>query len=154
MTPAVKSLQRLDVCFSLQQYDHDPRASGYAKEAALALGVKIDSVFKTLCVKVDGKALAIAIVPASKNVNMKALAAAAGGKRAQMATPQEAQRATGYVVGGISPFGQKRKHLTLLDDSAMRLDVIHVSGGRRGLEITIAPGELLRALDARPVAIT
>lgn len=148
MTPAVKALEKAGVAFEVREYDHDPRAGSYGEEAAAALGVPPHSVFKTLFAKLDGKALVVGIVPVTHSLNLKALAKALGGKRAEMAPPAEAQRATGYVVGGISPFGQKKRHRTVLDESALSLDEIHVSGGRRGLEIALAPRDLIAVLDA------
>jgi Cys-tRNA(Pro)/Cys-tRNA(Cys) deacylase len=154
MTPAVKALERAKVSFRLQEYDHDPRAAAYGLEAAQALGVAPDAVFKTLLAELDGRELVVAIVPASATLNLKALAKAAGGKRAQMADPTAAERSTGYVRGGISPFGQKRRLRTFVDASVEELQTVHVSGGRRGLEISLAPADLVRVTRARlaPVA--
>ena len=153
MTPAVKALEKAGVPFELREYNHDPRTRGYGEEAAAALGLSAEQVFKTLFAKLDGKTLVVGIVPVSASLNLKALAKAAGGKRAEMAPAQEAERATGYVVGGISPFGQKKRHMTVLDDSALALEMIHVSGGKRGLEIAIAPRDLIAVLSARTASI-
>ncbi len=122
-------------------------------EAAEALGVEADSIFKTLMVTLDDGTYAIGIVPVICKLDLKAIAAAAGAKKAVMTDPAEAERRTGYVVGGISPFGQKRRAPTFLDEWAMTHDQIHCSGGRRGLEVGLAPGDLIRALDATTAAI-
>ena len=149
MTPAVKQLEKAGVAFTLADYEHDPRTPAYGEEAARALGLSPDEVFKTLLVKLDDGRLAVAIVPVSGQLDLKALARAAGARRAAMAELEEAQRATGYVVGGISPLGQKRRLATFLDESAERLPLIHVSGGRRGLEIRLAPADLMCLTGAR-----
>ncbi|MDN3521271.1 Cys-tRNA(Pro) deacylase [Halomonas ramblicola] len=143
MTPAVKLLEEAGVDFALAEYHHDPRTPAFGEEAAQALGLSPDEVFKTLLARLDDGRLAVAIVPVSGQLDLKALARAAGARRATMADAAEAQRATGYVVGGISPLGQKRRLPTFLDASAESQAAIHVSGGRRGLEIRLAPAELL-----------
>ncbi len=153
MTPAVKALQRARIPFEVREYAHDPRATSYGLEAAEALGIDAASVFKTLLAELDGRELVVAIVPVDAMLNLKALAKAAGGKRAQMADPAAAERSTGYVRGGISPFGQKKRLRTFVDDSVNALETVHVSGGRRGLEIAIAPADLLRAAAAKAAAI-
>jgi len=145
MTPAVKALEQAGVRFALRAYDHDPRATSYGLEAVQALGIDAYSVYKTLLAQVDGRDLVVAIVPVCATLNLKALAKAAGGKRAEMAKPTDAERATGYVVGGISPFGQKKRLRVVVDDSVGALDTVHVSGGRRGLEIAIAGADLIAA---------
>ena len=144
MTPAVVAAQRAKIEFALHEYEHDPDAPSYGLEAAEKLGVEPARVFKTLLAKVDGARLAVAIVPVERSLDLKALAAALGGKRAAMADVAEAERATGYVAGGISPLGQRKRLPTVLDDSALPFDRIHVSGGRRGLEIELSPDDLLR----------
>ena len=110
-------------------------------------------MFKTLLAELDGRELVVAIVPVDAMLNLKALAKAAGGKRAQMADPAAAERSTGYVRGGISPFGQRKRLRTFVDESVSALETVHVSGGRRGLEIAIAPVDLLRAASAKTAAI-
>ncbi len=147
MTPAVQALKRAKVTFELQEYPHDPASAAYGEEAARLLGLAPHTVFKTLLTKVDGK-LAVAVVPVSAMLDLKALARAAGGKKATMADTAEAERATGYVVGGISPLGQKQRLATYIDDSADGLTQMHVSAGRRGLEISLAPQDLLRLTQA------
>jgi len=153
MTPAVKALENAGVRFELREYAHDARGRGYGEEAAAALGIPAEQVFKTLFAKLDGKTLVVGIVPVSRSLNLKALAKAAGGKRAEMAPAHEAERATGYVVGGISPFGQKKRLRTFVDESMSSLRTVHVSGGRRGLEIALAPADLVSATSAEVAAI-
>ena len=143
MTPAIKQLEAAGVDFTLAEYAHDPKSPAYGEEAARVLGLSPDEVFKTLLARLDDDRLAVAIVPVSHQLDLKALARAAGARKARMAEAQEAERATGYVVGGISPLGQKRRLATFLDASAEGLAAIHVSGGRRGLEIRLAPADLL-----------
>ena len=146
-TPATTLLTRLGVEFRVRPYDHDPRAESYGLEAAEALGVDPDRVFKTLMVDVDGE-LCVGVVPVSGSLDLKAMAAALGGKKAQMADKAVAQRATGYVLGGISPVGQRKAHRTVLDETAELHETVLVSGGRRGLDIELAPADLVRVTDA------
>jgi Cys-tRNA(Pro)/Cys-tRNA(Cys) deacylase len=146
-TPATVALTRAGIAFSLHPYDHDPRAASYGLEAAAALGVPAERVFKTLLADVDGK-LAVGIVPVDRQLDLKALARAVGGGKATMADRSVAERATGYVVGGISPVGQKRAHPTVIDDSALVHPTVFVSGGRRGLDLEIAPADLVRITEA------
>ncbi|MGF0117486.1 Cys-tRNA(Pro) deacylase [Promicromonospora sp. Marseille-Q5078] len=148
-TPAVVALVAAGVAYRLHAYEHDPASGiGYGLEAAEALGADPAQVFKTLLADVDGR-LVVGIVPVDGSLDLKALARAVGGKRAAMADPAAAQRATGYVVGGISPLGQKQRHATVLDASAAGCDVVYVSGGRRGLDVSLAPDDLLRLTDGR-----
>jgi Cys-tRNA(Pro)/Cys-tRNA(Cys) deacylase len=146
-TPATVALTRAGISFTVHAYDHDPSASSYGLEAADALNLDPARVFKTLMAAVDGR-LVVGIVPVSGQLDLKAVAAAVGGKRATMAEPAAAERATGYVVGGISPIGQKRSHPTVLDESATAFETVYVSGGRRGLDIGLAPADLARVTDA------
>jgi len=150
VTPAVVALQRAKIPFAVREYDHDPAAQSYGMEAAEKLGLDPAAVFKTLVASVDGK-LTVAIVPVARSLDLKALAAAAGGKRAAMADIGEAERATGYVAGGISPLGQRKRLPTVIDESATGLERMYVSGGRRGLDIELAPADL-RALTQAKVA--
>lgn len=152
MTPAVEAAKAAGVPYEVVQYEHDPKAESYGLEAAEILGVAPERVFKTLVAKVDGR-LAVGIVPVAARLDLKALADAVGGRKAEMADPAEAQRATGYVVGGISPLGQKRRLPTALDASAMEQETVYVSGGRRGLEIVLAPADLVRLTDAKVAPI-
>jgi Cys-tRNA(Pro)/Cys-tRNA(Cys) deacylase len=142
-TPATRALDQAKVAYAVHAYEHDPRAESYALEAATALGLDPGRVFKTLIVDRDGE-LTVAIVPAAAQLDLRSL-----GKRAAMAPTQKAERATGYVAGGISPLGQRRALPTLLDDSALAHETIYVSAGRRGLEIELAPAELQRLTNAR-----
>lgn len=152
MTPAVEAAKAAGVTYELLAYEHDPRSAAYGVEAAEALGLAPESVFKTLVAKVDGR-LVVGIVPVAAHLDLKALAAAAGGRKAEMAPPAEAERATGYVVGGISPLGQKRRLPAVIDESALALETVHVSAGRRGLEIALAPADLVRLAGATVAVI-
>jgi Cys-tRNA(Pro)/Cys-tRNA(Cys) deacylase len=143
-TAATAALTRLGVTFTAHPYRHDPAASSFGEEAAAALGLDRAQVFKTLVATVDG-ALVAAVVPVAARLDLGALAAAAGGKRAALAEPAAAERRTGYVVGGISPVGQRHPLPTVLDASALAFDRVYVSGGRRGFDIGLAPADLLRA---------
>jgi Cys-tRNA(Pro)/Cys-tRNA(Cys) deacylase len=151
-TPATVALTRAGVTFTTHPYEHDPAAPSYGLEAAEALRLDPERVLKTLFVEVDGR-LVVGIVPVSRQLDLKAVAAAAGGKRATMADPAAAERATGYVVGGISPLGQKRAHPTVLDEAALSYDTVYVSGGRRGLDLGLAPQDLVRLTNARVAPI-
>jgi Cys-tRNA(Pro)/Cys-tRNA(Cys) deacylase len=144
MTPAIKVLERDGAPFTLLSYDHDPRTAAYGEEAAQALALDPAKVFKTLVARLDDGRLAVAIVPVTTQLDLKALARVAGARRATLAEAAEAERTTGYVRGGISPLGQKKPLPTFLDASAGALEAIHVSGGRRGLEIRLAPVDLVR----------
>jgi Cys-tRNA(Pro)/Cys-tRNA(Cys) deacylase len=146
-TPATVALTAADVPYTVHSYDHDPAHPSYGEEAAEAMGVPPERVFKTLVADIDG-ALTVAVVPVAGKLDLKALAAAVGGKRAAMADPALAERTTGYVRGGISPLGQRKRLRTVLDDSATGHPTICVSAGRRGLEIELAPTDLARLTDA------
>ena len=146
-TPATVALEAAGVAFSSHAYDHDPAAASYGLEAATLLGLDPAAVLKTLLADVDGR-LVVAIVPVSGTLDLKALAAAVGGKRAAMADPRAAERSTGYVVGGISPLGQRKRLTTVLDAGAAALPTVYVSGGRRGLDLGLDPADLVRLLDA------
>nr|WSX52348.1 Cys-tRNA(Pro) deacylase [Streptomyces sp. NBC_00974] len=140
-TPAIAALTAAGTAFTVHAYDHDPAHPSYGEEAAQALGVAPAQVFKTLLADVDGS-LVVAVVPVSGSLDLKALAAAVGGKRAAMADPALAERTTGYVLGGISPLGQRKRLRTVLDSSASGFPTICVSAGRRGLEVELAPSDL------------
>ncbi|MGA4799411.1 Cys-tRNA(Pro) deacylase [Streptomyces lavendulocolor] len=140
-TPATVALTATGTPFTLHAYDHDPASPSYGEEAAEALGVPADRVFKTLVADVDGE-LTVAVVPVAGQLDLKALAAAVGGKRAAMADPAAAERTTGYVRGGISPLGQRKRLRTVLDASASEHGTVCVSAGRRGLEVELAPADL------------
>ncbi len=151
-TPAIAVLLRAGMAHTLHSYDHDAtahtRGLPYGLEAAAALGKEPAQVFKTLLAEVDG-VLTVAVLPVSLQLDLKALAGALGGKRALMAEPALAERATGYVVGGISPLGQRRRLTTVLDSSAEGLATVLVSAGRRGLDVELAPQDLLAATGGR-----
>jgi Cys-tRNA(Pro)/Cys-tRNA(Cys) deacylase len=149
MTPAIDTLKRLGIPHQVHAYAHEPGTTGYGQEAADKLGINPDHVFKTLVVSIDGKTLAVAVVPVSRQLSLKAIAKAAGGKKAAMADKAQAERSTGYLLGGISPVGQKRRLATFIDHSAEHLDRLFVSAGRRGLEIELRPSDLQQATDAR-----
>ena len=151
-TPATAALERAGVDFTVHPYEHDPRSDSYGLEAAEALGVAPEQVFKTLLAEVDGE-LVVAVVPVSGQLDLKALAAALGGKRAAMADPAVAERTTGYVVGGISPIGQRRRLRTVVDASAHIHPTVYVSGGRRGVDLGLAPADLVRVLDAQVAGV-
>jgi Cys-tRNA(Pro)/Cys-tRNA(Cys) deacylase len=151
-TPATVALTKAAVPYTVHTYEHDPAAASYGLEAAAALGLEPGQVFKTLLVDADGR-LSVGIVPVDRQLDLKAVAAALGAKRATMADPAAAERVTGYVVGGISPIGQKRALPTVLDDSALAYDQVYVSGGRRGLDLGLAPADLVTTTQARTAAI-
>jgi Cys-tRNA(Pro)/Cys-tRNA(Cys) deacylase len=146
-TPATAVLSSAEVNFTLHPYHHDPRSDAYGDEAADALGVDPGRIFKTLIATIDGK-LVCGVVPVSGHLDLKALAAAVGGKRAAMADPAAAARATGYVVGGISPLGQKNRIPVVIDSSAAGFQTVYVSAGRRGLQVELAPADLVSAAAA------
>jgi Cys-tRNA(Pro)/Cys-tRNA(Cys) deacylase len=151
-TPATAALTGAGIQFTEHAYAHDPANSNFGLEAASALGLDPDRVFKTLLADVDG-ALVVGIVPVTGKLDLKALAATVGGKKAEMADPKVAERRTGYVVGGISPIGQKTPHRTVLDESAELWDTIYVSGGRRGLDVELSPADLVVVTGAVVAAI-
>jgi Cys-tRNA(Pro)/Cys-tRNA(Cys) deacylase len=155
VTPAIKLLERTGTEHRVVTYDHDPRSESYGTEAAEALGLDPSRVFKTLLATVDGAETVVAVVPVARRLDLKALARAAGAKKAAMADPGDAERLTGYVVGGISPLGQRKRLRTFVDATASDLDQLHVSGGRRGVEIALAPDALstLLAASFHPLAV-
>ncbi len=153
MTPAIELLKKSQVPHEVLSYHHDPKAASYGLEAAEKLGLAPAKVFKTLLAASEKQELLVAIVPVAGTLDLKALAQAAGVKKLEMAKPEQAQRSTGYLVGGISPLGQKKRLRTFIDDSAAALPSIHVSAGRRGLEVALAPADLARLLDAPFVPI-
>ncbi|MBO9520358.1 MAG: Cys-tRNA(Pro) deacylase [Nocardioidaceae bacterium] len=151
-TPATVALEKAGIAFTVHTYEHDPGASSYGLEAAEALGLDPGEVFKTLLADTD-RGTVVGIVPVTGSLDLKALAAAVGAKKATMADPAAAERLTGYVVGGISPLGQKRRLRTVLDESASALPVIYVSGGRRGFDLGLSPADLVGLLDATTARI-
>lgn len=153
-TPAIAVLERAKVPHTLHPYDPEhPDAHGYGEAAVAALGADPRQVFKTLIARVDG-ALTVAVVPVSGSLDLKALAAAAGGRKAAMADPADAERTTGYVRGGISPLGQRKALPTVVDDSALAFPTVLVSAGKRGLQVELPPAELIRLTRARTALIS
>lgn len=140
-TPATAALTARHVPFTVHEYEHDPRERSFGLEAARQLGLDPDTVFKTLLTQVDDEPV-VALVPVSTTLDLKALAQAIGGRRAEVMAPADAERLTGYVVGGISPIGQKRPCRTVIDETAILFDTIYVSAGRRGLDLEVAPDDL------------
>lgn len=142
MTPAINSAKHAGIAFQVHEYHHDADALSYGLEAAEKLGVAAERVFKTLVVKLDGKQLAVGIVPVTGQLSLKKVARAADVKKATMAAPEEVERTTGYVLGGVSPLGQKKRLATFIDSSAEALATVYISAGRRGLEIELTPRDL------------
>ncbi len=151
-TPATNALARAGVSYTVHRYEHDPAAPSYGLEAAEALGVQAERVFKTLLADVDGSPV-VAVVPVVGSLDLKALATALGAKRAGMAASSAAERATGYVIGGISPLGQRRRLPTVVDSTAVEFPTIFVSAGRRGMDVELAPDQLVRLTDATTARI-
>jgi Cys-tRNA(Pro)/Cys-tRNA(Cys) deacylase len=152
-TPATVALRRAGIPFEPRAYEHDAEAESFGAEAARALGVPEEQVFKTLLAQTE-HGLVVAVVPVSARLDLKALAAAAGVKKAAMADPAAAERSTGYVVGGISPVGQRSPRPTILDLSARQFDTILVSGGRRGLDLELKPADLAAVTGAQWAAVS
>jgi Cys-tRNA(Pro)/Cys-tRNA(Cys) deacylase len=147
VTPAIRALDEAGVAYTLHEYERGESLHDFGLEAAEKLGLDPDQVFKTLVVTADGQQ-AVAIVPVSVKLALKAVGKALGAKRVDMCDPAVAERITGYVRGGISPFGQKKRLPTVIDEMATVFDTVYVSGGKRGLDIGVAPGDLVRLLDA------
>lgn len=155
MTPAINAAKRAKVTYNIHEYEHDPSAASYGEEAAEAMGLEYGRVFKTLLVEINGdnRKLAVAVVPVSGQLDLKAMATALKAKKVAMAKPDDAERATGYVVGGISPLGQKKRLPMVLDASASDYDTIYMSAGRRGLEIELAPADMMKLTGATQAPI-
>lgn len=151
-TPATAALQKAGVAFTLHEYDYDPNAERIGLQAAEALGVAPARLLKTLMAKAGGAVVCV-LVPSDREVSLKRLAAAAGAKEAAMLPPREAERITGYHVGGISPLGQRKRVAVFIEEAATAFPTVIVNGGRRGLQVELAPGDILRLLDARPAAL-
>ncbi len=156
MTPAIELVRKAKISHRVHEYRHDPGGGSYGEEAAARLGIDRERVFKTLLVALNGepKRLAVAVVPVAGQLSLKAMAAACGAKKAAMAQPADAERATGYLVGGISPLGQKKRLPLVLDSSATGQGTIFVSAGRRGLEVELAPQDLLRLTGGSAADVT
>ncbi|WP_299870839.1 Cys-tRNA(Pro) deacylase [uncultured Cocleimonas sp.] len=154
MTPAVDAAKKAGILYTLHEYSHDSQASSYGEEAANLLDISPNQVFKTLLIAAtDSKQLAVAIVPVSNQLNLKSAAKALSFKKASMADPTEAEKATGYILGGISPLGQKKRLPFVLDESATSYETIYVSAGKRGLEIELTPSDLIKLCNAKTVDI-
>ena len=156
VTPAIVLLEKLGIDFTIHRYDHDPAAESFGMEAAEVLGLDPGVVFKTLMARLDGPGgeLVVAIVPVDEMLDLKKLAKAAGTKKAAMADVSDAERATGYVAGGISPVGQRERHRAFVDETAEICDEVYVSGGQRGVDVSMAPGDLIAAADASYAPLT
>lgn len=153
MTPAIKLAKRAKISYKIHEYSHDPDCESYGIEAAEKIGVAPERVFKTLVVDLGNKVLAVAVIPVSEMLSLKKIAKAAGAKKAVMADKHDVMRSTGYVLGGVSPLGQKKRLKTVIDSSAENFDTIFVSGGRRGLDIELSPSDLQRLTQAQFSAI-
>lgn len=149
MTPAINLAKKARVAHKIHEYQHDTAAESWGGEAAEKLGVAENRVFKTLVVKLDNGRLAVAVIPVSSMLSMKLMAKACQAKKAAMAEQVEVERATGYVLGGVSPLGQKKRLFTVIDSTAESQESIYISAGRRGLEIELSPGDLAKLLNAR-----
>ena len=148
MTPGIVAAKRSGITYAVHEYEHEASAESYGLEAAEKLGLDPAQVFKTLVVQLDGRELAVAVLPVSDMLSMKRIAKACGAKKAAMADTAAVERSTGYVLGGVSPLGQKKRLRTVIDASASEHPTIYVSAGRRGLEIELAPSDLADLLDA------
>lgn len=149
MTPAIDLAKQQGIAYTVHQYQHDPASASYGLEAAEKLALNPAQVFKTLVLQLDGKQLAVAVLPVSQQLSMKLAAKALGAKKAEMANAADVVRATGYVLGGVSPLGQKKRLPTLIDSSAQQFATIYVSAGKRGLEIALSAQDLCQLLDGR-----
>lgn len=153
MTPAINIAKKAKIAFQIHSYTHDPSNQSYGLEASEKLGLEPERVFKTLIVTVDTRELVVAIIPVSSMLSMKQIAKAAGGKKAEMAAGADLERSSGYILGGVSPLGQKKRLKTFIDASAEDFETIYVSAGRRGLEIELSPQDLAKLTDGKMVAI-
>jgi Cys-tRNA(Pro)/Cys-tRNA(Cys) deacylase len=149
MTPAIEMAKKHKIDFEVHEYHHDTNSESYGLEAAQKLAVPVEQVFKTLVVSLDNQSLVVGIVPVSSMLSMKLIAKAAGAKKAQMAEGLAVERSSGYVLGGVSPLGQKKRLVTVIDASAQQYQRIYVSAGKRGLEISLSPADLQRLLNAK-----
>lgn len=157
MTPAIDALKKADIHYLLHEYSHDPQAASYGEEAAVCLGVDAKRVFKTLLISSNAndnrQSLAVAIVPVSHQLDLKAVAKSLKSKKVVMADSTSAQNATGYILGGISPLGQKKRLPFIVDDTALEYETVLVSGGKRGLEIELSPQDLIQLCNANTTDI-
>lgn len=153
MTPAINAAKNKKIIYHVHEYMHDNGCDSYGDEAAQKLGVSSEKVFKTLVVSIDNKALVVAIIPVSTMLNMKLIAKAYGGKKATMALKNDVERSTGYVLGGVSPLGQKKRLSTFINSSAIQFTTVFVSAGKRGLEIELSPQDLQQLTQAKLVEL-
>jgi Cys-tRNA(Pro)/Cys-tRNA(Cys) deacylase len=142
MTPAINQAKKSKITFRVHEYEHDPSSESYGEEAARKMGVDCDRVFKTLVVDLGSSSLAVAVVPVTRQLDLKLFAKALGSKKADMADKKDVERVTGYILGGVSPIGQKKSLSTVVDETAKGFETIYVSAGRRGLEIELSPSDL------------
>lgn len=154
MTPAVNTVKKHKIPHTIYEYDHEPSVQAYGAEAAQKLSIDEAQVFKTLVVTFNTNEMAVGIIPVSSKLNMKLIAKAAGNKKATMSDPAEVERSTGYVLGGVSPLGQKKKLKTFIDSSAESHKTIFVSAGRRGLEIELSPADLKKLTNGQYAFLT
>ena len=153
MTPSINAIKQAQVPYKVYEYEHQASCHSYGLEASEKLGLPLEQVFKTLVIELDTHELVVAVIPVSHQLNMKALAKAAKAKKAKMAEPSDVERTTGYVLGGVSPLGQKKQLRTFIDSSANNFTTIFVSAGRRGLEIEISPDDLIYLAGANKAQI-
>jgi Cys-tRNA(Pro)/Cys-tRNA(Cys) deacylase len=147
MTPGINVAKKAKITHKVHEYAHDSSSESYGLEAAEKLGIPESRVFKTLVVNLDNKELAVGVIPVSSMLSMKLIAKVAGAKKAKMAEPSEVERSTGYVLGGVSPLGQKKRLKTIIDSSAKHHSTIYISAGRRGLEIELSPDDLIKLVN-------
>lgn len=153
MTPAVNIAKKANIPYTLHSYTHDPASASYGEEASEKLGITADRVFKTLVALIDSRELVVAVIPVSSMLSMKQIAKAAGGKKGEMAKGTDVERSSGYILGGVSPLGQKKRLRTFIDETAENFPTIYISAGRRGLEIELSPNDLAKITDAKMAAL-
>ncbi len=153
MTPAVNIAKKAKISYTLHSYTHDPASASYGEEASEKFGIPADRVFKTLVAQIDSRELVVAVIPVSSMLSMKQIAKASGGKKAEMAKGTDVERSSGYILGGVSPLGQKKRLRTFIDETAENFPTIYVSAGRRGLEIELSSNDLANITDGEVVAL-
>ncbi|AWB66197.1 Cys-tRNA(Pro) deacylase [Saccharobesus litoralis] len=154
MTPGINAAKKAKISHNIHEYSHDSASESYGLEAAEKLGIAQERVFKTLVVSLEGKELAVGVIPVACKLSMKQIAKSASAKKAKMAEPAEVERSTGYILGGVSPLGQKKRLKTFIDISAQQYETVFVSAGRRGLEIELSPNDLVKLTNAKFAEIT